>query len=857
MAHMVAAWQDMLSASSAFVNRGLMSTVPHPQRIHPVHVESIDGELCVYDTARQRVHALNHTAAFVWQRCDGRTSPEELAAALAADASIDDAEAVVRLTLQELAAAHLLAAPIEEAARVSRRDLLGRGVAAAAIPAIYSIVAPTPIDAQSPLAGVPTLTSISPNQGTPGTTVAVTLTGTRFSVGATTVTVSGGGVTVTSVAVGSSTSLTANFVIDPSAAAGARPVTVTTAGGTSGAQTFTIGPAGPPAAPTLTSVVPNQGVQGSQVPVTLTGTNFIVGTTMVTVSGSGVTVSNIIVGSSTSLTAIFTLDTAAAAGGRMVTVTTAGGTSAPQTFTVTLPAPGAPTLTSVTPNQGTQGATVAVTLTGTNFVAGATVTVGGGGVTINNLVVVSSTSLTANFVLDPAAAVGLRTVTVTTAAGPSGPRIFTIIPGAPTLTSVTPSQGIRGTTVAVTLTGTNFIVGATTVNVGAGMTVNTVVVVNATSLTANFVLDPATGAGPRIVTVTTAGGTSAPQGFTISLPPSPPTLTSVSPNQGIRGETIAVTLTGTNFVAGATTVAVAGGGVTVANISVSSTSSLTASFVLDLVPTGGPRTVTVTTAGGISGAQTFTITLPPPGSMTFAPAGGPVSFTVPAGVISILIEAVGAIGGPGSPPGDAGNPGRAVARFSVLPGTVLTVRVGGPGQAGAASGMAAGGFNGGGGTTGNGGGGGGGATSVHDGATARVIAGGGGGGGVGSASGGGNGGSGGGLTGGDGATVLVGGRPGSGGTQVVGGAGGDAVGSATATAGTRGMAGIGGTGGSDQPGVRGGGGGGGGYFGGGGGGGGTLGTGGGGGGSSFTAPGATDVVHQQGSGFGSSVIISW
>ncbi len=180
-----------------------MSTVPHPQRIHSVHVESIDGDLCVYDTTRQRVHALNHTAAFVWQRCDGRTSPVDLAAALSAEGSIDDAEAVVRLTLQELAAAHLLSAPLAEVARVSRRDLLARGVAAAAIPAIYSIVAPTPIDAQSSTAGAPTLTSLAPNQGTPGTTVAVTLTGTGFIVGATTVTVGGGGVTVSAVTVGS------------------------------------------------------------------------------------------------------------------------------------------------------------------------------------------------------------------------------------------------------------------------------------------------------------------------------------------------------------------------------------------------------------------------------------------------------------------------------------------------------------------------------------------------------------------------------------------------------------------------------------------------------------------------------
>ena len=94
-----------------------MTAGRYPRRIESVHVESIDGDLCVYDTARQHVHALNHTAAFVWQRCDGRTAPAELAAALSAEASIDDAEAVVQLTLQELAAAQLLAAPIDEVDR--------------------------------------------------------------------------------------------------------------------------------------------------------------------------------------------------------------------------------------------------------------------------------------------------------------------------------------------------------------------------------------------------------------------------------------------------------------------------------------------------------------------------------------------------------------------------------------------------------------------------------------------------------------------------------------------------------------------------------------------------------------------
>ena len=117
------------------------------------------------------------------------------------------------------------------------------------------------------------------------------------------------------------------------------------------------------------------------------------------------------------------------------------------------------------------------------------------------------------------------------------------------------------------------------------MTATNVVVGSSTSLTANFVLDPAAVAGPRTVTVTTAGGTSVPQGFTINLPP--PTLTSVAPNQGTRGTTVAVTLTGTNFVAGATVVNVSGADATATNVVVVSPTSLTASVVIDPAAAGG------------------------------------------------------------------------------------------------------------------------------------------------------------------------------------------------------------------------------------------------------------------------------
>ena len=73
----------------------------------------------------------------------------------------------MQLTLQELADAQLLAAPLDEVAPVSRRDLLRRGVAAAAIPAIYSIVAPPSAAAQS----VPTGTASFAFTGAPETFV--------------------------------------------------------------------------------------------------------------------------------------------------------------------------------------------------------------------------------------------------------------------------------------------------------------------------------------------------------------------------------------------------------------------------------------------------------------------------------------------------------------------------------------------------------------------------------------------------------------------------------------------------------------------------------------------------------------
>ncbi len=99
----------------------------------------------------------------------------------------------------------------------------------------------------------------------------------------------------------------------------------------------------------------------------------------------------------------------------------------------------------------------------------------------------------------------------------SGPVQFTVLPAAPTLAGVAPNFGAQGSTVAVTLTGTNFATGATTVTVnGLGVATNSVVVTSSTSLTVNIVLAADAALGAEGVSVTTVGGTSASKPFTVN-----------------------------------------------------------------------------------------------------------------------------------------------------------------------------------------------------------------------------------------------------------------------------------------------------------------------------------------------------
>ena len=269
-----------------------------------------------------------------------------------------------------------------------------------------------------------------------------------------------------------------------------------------------------------------------------------------------------------------------------------------------------PQLTAVTPASGDRGATLTVTVTGSNFGSSAatTLTLSGTGIIVGNVAIPDATTATASLTIAPDAPLGPRILTITTAAGTSSSINFTVTAAVPTLSSISPSSAPSGGVVVATLTGSGFVSDATVAVSGAGVNISDVNVASSTSMTARFAVDAAADLSARSVTVTTSGGTTSGQTFTVAAPA--PAFTSISPSFGARGNTVTVTLSGTGLVAGATSVAVSGGGITVQNIGgplVAATGrTMTADLVIDANAATGPRSVTITTPGGTS-STTFDV----------------------------------------------------------------------------------------------------------------------------------------------------------------------------------------------------------------------------------------------------------
>ena len=167
---------------------------------------------------------------------------------------------------------------------------------------------------------VPSVSSVTPNQGSPGATIPVTINGTGFVAGST-VSLNLTGVTASNVSFVSANQMTATLTVAAGAAIGARDLTVKNPNGGTGTLAGAFSVTAPVVA--ITSVTPNQGAPGAIVPVTITGSGFAAGA-MVSLNGTGVSVSNVSIGSTTQITATFVISAGATPGTRDITVTNPG-----------------------------------------------------------------------------------------------------------------------------------------------------------------------------------------------------------------------------------------------------------------------------------------------------------------------------------------------------------------------------------------------------------------------------------------------------------------------------------------------------------------------------------------------------
>lgn len=447
--------------------------------------------------------------------------------------------------------------------------------------------------------------AVSPSVGATSGGTEVTITGTNFSDGDT---VTIGGVACTPVVVSSDTSLTCTTGAH---ASGLVDVVVTGPDERSGTLAegyyYTDN-----AAPTLTSIVPEAGSLSGGTEITLTGTGFLADAT---VQVGGVECSNVVVISATALTC----QTGAHGAGTVdVVVTNSDTQSAILAGAYTYQA--APTVSAVSPNAGALAGGTTVTVAGTGFLSGATVTVGG--VACNSVNIVSDTSLTCATGAHAAGAVDVVVTNVDTQSG-------TLSNGytyqaAPTVTAVAPLGGpvLGGTT--VTLTGTGFIAGATVLFDGDEC--SNVAIVSATSITCTT---PAHVAGVVGVTVANADDQSATLADSYRYAAAP-TVSAVNPSQGPTAGTTSITITGSNLFGASVTI----GGQPCSNVSVTAAGdSLTCQTPAG---TAGAVDVVVDAFGGSTTAVDGYSYVAAPTVADVSPAGGPI-----AGGTSITVSGTG------------------------------------------------------------------------------------------------------------------------------------------------------------------------------------------------------------------------
>lgn len=467
------------------------------------------------------------------------------------------------------------------------------------------------IDPEKPL-----ITTLSPASVAPGgPPFTLTINGANFVKNATTVkwknTATGAASALPTTSV-SKTVIKASVPKSLIETAGTAAVTVTTTtGGTSAAATFYF-----ESKPVLSSLSPTSAIAGDpDFTLTLSGSNFIKGAQVVWKTPSGTTkitptgFTTTKISLPPSVTEPLLVNSGKTSISASVSVATAAGTSAALTFKIE---PVQPAIISLSPDSAKAGGPqFTLTVNGYNFAAGSQVFFNKVGLIT---VVKKPTELTATVPSNLIQTAGTASVAVESNKIVSQAVSFQIISGTkPAIVSIYPTSAkSNGPSFYLQITGTGFVPGGTFVGwaIAEGATTQlTPVSYGQDELTVLVPAAQIVTAGQVTVSVKTSAGTSNGVKFTITQ--SAPTLAVLSPSSTTAGQTspLALTITGTGFIKGATAYWTPTGASkpTALSTAVVSANKLSAIVPVNLLAAAGSANVAVTTSAGTSNSGKFMI----------------------------------------------------------------------------------------------------------------------------------------------------------------------------------------------------------------------------------------------------------
>jgi len=287
-----------------------------------------------------------------------------------------------------------------------------------------------------------------------------------------------------------------------------------------------------------------------------------------------------------------------------------------------------PVILSLDPPNAIAGtSSFVLTVDGANFAAGAQIRVNGSG---RATTFVSSSQLTAQMFFSDIQNAG--TLSITVASGTvSSPVTFTVYPNDPQIGTFDPaSMPTNSSNLTVTLNGSNF---ASTAVVRVNATSRPTTYVSPTQLTFTLTSADIAHTGNLTITVLNPNNKISPSAtYTITPPSTAPTITLLSPNNVTANSAgFALSVVGTNFVAGATVKANGASRST----TVTDSTHITAQILASDIKTAGSVSIVVNNPNGqVSSPATLTVTS---GTLPTITSLSPASVTVGAPPFTLTI----------------------------------------------------------------------------------------------------------------------------------------------------------------------------------------------------------------------------